>query len=53
MCLITLAEGHPLLSPGKAPITKVDFQSGEKTNRLDNKVSGKGKKVVYEEGNSM
>ncbi|XP_072037984.1 protein Abitram-like [Amphiura filiformis] len=44
VCVVTLAKGHPLLDVGKAPVTKVDFQVGENTNRMNNKVTGKGKK---------
>lgn len=44
ICIVTVASSHPLLAENKT-VVKVDFQVGEETNRLDNKVSGKGKKV--------
>ena len=40
--MVTVAKSHPLLKDG--PLKKVDFQVTNKLNRLDNKVSGKGKK---------
>ena len=39
---MTIAPGHPLLSRGE--VIKVDFQVSKNVNRLNNKVSGKGKK---------
>lgn len=42
ICVITVAPSHPLL--GCKQIVKVDFQVSTNVNRLDNKVSGKGKK---------
>ena len=40
--MVTVAPRHPVLSNGE--VVKVDFQVSKKVNRLDNKVSGKGKK---------
>ena len=40
--MITVAPSHPLLQCKQ--IVKVNFQVSTKVNRLDNKVSGKGKK---------
>ena len=45
VCLVTVAKGHPILQPNKE-IVKVDFQVGANTNRMQNKVSGKRKKVT-------
>lgn len=42
ICVITVAPSHPLLQCKQ--IVKVNFQVSTKVNRLDNKVSGKGKK---------
>ncbi|XP_068676171.1 protein Abitram-like [Montipora foliosa] len=42
ICVITIAPSHPLLQCKK--ISNVNFQVSNKVNRLDNKVSGKGKK---------
>lgn len=42
ICVITIAPSHPLLRCEQ--ITNVNFQVSTKVNRLDNKVSGKGKK---------
>ena len=39
---MTVAPRHPILSNGE--VVKVDFQVSKKVNRLDNKVSGKGKR---------
>ena len=39
---MTIAPRHPLLSTGE--VVKVNFQVSKNVNRLDNKVSGKGKK---------
>ena len=39
---MTVAPRHPLLSMGE--VVKVNFQVSKNVNRLDNKVSGKGKK---------
>lgn len=40
ICVITLARSHPIVALKKS-VAKVDFQADAKTNRLDNKVSGK------------
>ena len=40
--MITLAPSHPLLNCEQ--ITNVNYQVSAKVNRLENKVSGKGKK---------
>ncbi|XP_028411071.1 protein Simiate-like [Dendronephthya gigantea] len=42
ICIVTVAPRHPLLSKGE--VIKVDFQVSKNVNRLDNKVSGKGKR---------
>ena len=42
ICVVTVAPRHPLLTNGE--VVKVDFQVSKKVNRLENKVSGKGKK---------
>jgi len=42
ICVITVAPSHPLLKCKQ--ISNVNFQVSAKVNRLDNKVSGKGKK---------
>lgn len=42
ICVITLAPSHPLLKCEQ--ITDVNYQVSTKVNRLENKVSGKGKK---------
>lgn len=42
ICVVTVAPSHPLLKCKE--ITNVNFQVSTKVNRLDNKVSGKGKK---------
>lgn len=42
ICVVTVAPSHPLLKCKQ--ITNVNFQVSTKVNRLDNKVSGKGKK---------
>lgn len=42
ICVITIAPSHPLLKCKQ--LTCVNFQVSNKVNRLDNKVSGKGKK---------
>jgi hypothetical protein len=42
ICVVTIASRHPVLSNGK--VVKVDFQVSKNVNRLENKVSGKGKK---------
>ncbi|XP_078353274.1 protein Abitram-like isoform X1 [Oculina patagonica] len=42
ICVITVAPSHPVLKCKQ--ITNVNFQVSTKVNRLDNKVSGKGKK---------
>lgn len=43
VCVICLAESHPLIRENKT-ITKVSFGE-DKWNRLDNKFSGKSKRV--------
>lgn len=43
ICLITLAPSHPVIKE-KKKIKKLDFQVSNKLDRLENKVSGKGKK---------
>lgn len=43
VCLISLAENHPLMSEDKE-IVKVNFKISEKLDRLQNKVSGKSKR---------
>lgn len=43
LSVITLAPSHPILKEGKV-VTKVGFQVGPNTNRLENKVTGKGKR---------
>ncbi|KAF0313775.1 Protein Simiate [Amphibalanus amphitrite] len=40
---LMLAPSHPLVASG-ATVTGIDFQVTEHTNRLENKVSGKGKR---------
>ena len=40
--MITVAPSHPLLQKGK--VVNVNFQVSKKVNRLNNKVSGKGKR---------
>ncbi|MPC39255.1 Protein Simiate [Portunus trituberculatus] len=42
LCLVTLSARHPALAPGQE-ITQVSYEVG-KFNRLDNQVSGKGKR---------
>ncbi|XP_025095129.1 protein Simiate-like isoform X2 [Pomacea canaliculata] len=42
ICIVTLAPSHPILEK-KKKVTGVNFNVG-KVNRLDNKVSGKGKR---------
>ncbi|XP_063848749.1 protein Abitram-like [Scylla paramamosain] len=42
LCLVTLSDRHPALAPGQE-ITQVSYEVG-KFNRLDNQVSGKGKR---------
>ncbi|XP_078321945.1 protein Abitram-like isoform X2 [Crassostrea virginica] len=42
ICIVTVAEWHPLLREKKT-ISKVNFDV-DGTNRLDNKISGKGKR---------
>ncbi|NWW95301.1 F206A protein, partial [Rhynochetos jubatus] len=44
ICVITLAEAHPLLQNGKT-ITSVNYQISPNCSRLQNKVSGKSKRV--------
>lgn len=41
--MVTLAPNHPLIT-NDSEIESLDFQVTDKTNRLDNKVSGKWKK---------
>ncbi|XP_044730044.1 protein Abitram [Chrysoperla carnea] len=43
ICLISLADEHPIIKHQKS-IKSIDCQVSTKVNRLDNKVSGKGKK---------
>ncbi|NXJ06127.1 F206A protein, partial [Odontophorus gujanensis] len=43
ICVITLAEAHPLLQRGKT-ITGVNYQISPNCSRLQNKVSGKSKR---------
>lgn len=43
LCLITIAPTHPILSEG-LKIESINFESGSKQNRLNNKVSGKFKR---------
>lgn len=43
ICLVTLAPNHKVLRNG-SPINKVNFKVGEKIDRSNNKVVGKGKK---------
>ncbi|PKK34459.1 family with sequence similarity 206, member A, partial [Columba livia] len=43
ICVITLAEAHPLLQNGKK-ITSVNYQISANCSRLQNKVSGKSKR---------
>ena len=42
ICVVTVAPKHPILTLGE--VVKVDFQVSKNVNRLNNKVSGKGKK---------
>lgn len=42
--MITVAGGHPIVRD-KMKVEKVDFQVTANTNRMDNKVIGKNKKV--------
>ncbi|NXL87912.1 F206A protein, partial [Alectura lathami] len=44
ICVITLAEAHPLLQHGKT-IRSVSYQISPSCSRLQNKVSGKSKRV--------
>ncbi|NXP07056.1 F206A protein, partial [Thinocorus orbignyianus] len=44
ICVITLAEAHPLLQTGKT-ITSINYQISANCSRLQNKVSGKSKRV--------
>lgn len=46
ICVVIVAPEHPILSEKKT-VTKVDFKVDERTDRLQNKVTGKGKKVKY------
>ncbi|XP_057684597.1 protein Abitram isoform X2 [Corythoichthys intestinalis] len=43
ICVITLAETHPLLKKGRT-ISKIDYQISNGCSRLNNKVSGKSKR---------
>lgn len=43
ICLITLAESHPIIM-NKKKISTISFQITDKLDRKDNKVTGKGKK---------
>lgn len=43
VCLVCLAHEHPVVKD-KKPILNLDFDVSKNINRLDNKVSGKGKK---------
>ncbi|NXV14295.1 F206A protein, partial [Cepphus grylle] len=43
ICVITLAEAHPLLQNGKT-ITSINYQISANCSRLQNKVSGKSKR---------
>ncbi|OXB57013.1 hypothetical protein ASZ78_015599 [Callipepla squamata] len=47
ICVITLAEAHPLLQRGKT-ITGVNYQISPNCSRLQNKVSGKSKRPSTE-----
>ncbi|NXE56185.1 F206A protein, partial [Casuarius casuarius] len=44
ICVITLAEAHPLLQNGKT-IKSINYQISANCSRLQNKVSGKSKRV--------
>ncbi|NWV49007.1 F206A protein, partial [Daphoenositta chrysoptera] len=44
ICVITLAEAHPLLQSGKT-IKNINYQISANCSRLQNKVSGKSKRV--------
>uniref|UniRef100_A0A8B9UTI4 Protein Simiate n=1 Tax=Anas zonorhyncha TaxID=75864 RepID=A0A8B9UTI4_9AVES len=44
ICVITLAEAHPLLQNGKT-IKSINYQISPNCSRLQNKVSGKSKRV--------
>ncbi|NXG76473.1 F206A protein, partial [Baryphthengus martii] len=44
ICVITLAEAHPLLQSGKT-IKSINYQISANCSRLQNKVSGKSKRV--------
>ncbi|NWZ49182.1 F206A protein, partial [Haliaeetus albicilla] len=46
ICVITLAEAHPLLQSGKT-IKSINYQISANCSRLQNKVSGKSKRYVY------
>ncbi|NXY86650.1 F206A protein, partial [Alcedo cyanopectus] len=46
ICVITLAEAHPLLQSGKT-IKSINYQISANCSRLQNKVSGKSKRSVY------
>ncbi|XP_061903181.1 protein Abitram isoform X2 [Entelurus aequoreus] len=43
ICVLTLAETHPLLQKGRT-IKKIDYQISNGCSRLNNKVSGKSKR---------
>ncbi|KPP74070.1 protein FAM206A-like, partial [Scleropages formosus] len=47
ICVITLAETHPLLQKGKA-IKSISYQISSACSRLENKVSGKSKRPSTE-----
>ncbi|NXX85355.1 F206A protein, partial [Urocolius indicus] len=46
ICVITLAEAHPLLQSGKT-IKSINYQISANCSRLQNKVSGKSKRHGY------
>ncbi|KAK6166730.1 hypothetical protein SNE40_023360 [Patella caerulea] len=43
ICIVTLAKSHPVITEKKV-ISSINFQVADGINRLDNKVSGKGKR---------
>uniref|UniRef100_A0A674GSQ9 Protein Abitram n=1 Tax=Taeniopygia guttata TaxID=59729 RepID=A0A674GSQ9_TAEGU len=47
ICVITLAEAHPLLQSGKT-IKNINYQISANCSRLQNKVSGKSKRFLTE-----
>ncbi|XP_066416750.1 protein Abitram isoform X1 [Molothrus aeneus] len=46
ICVITLAEAHPLLQSGKT-IKNINYQISANCSRLQNKVSGKSKRDLF------